>query len=152
MSPGRKGLPGPKGRLGPQGSAGVLAFTQWTLPGGGVVGPSAIPFNSDISGGGGVGGTGQGVSSFLLQPGIYQVQFYAKDVNPAGCASVSTHLDNATLATWPCPATDGATLYGGTIIGVQIVQVVIPNQTLTFISNGQWGYSAGATLILSRWQ
>ena len=45
-----------------------------------------------------------------------------------------------------------ATLFGGTIIGVQLVQVSTPNQTLTFVSNGQWGYQAGATLILSRLQ
>jgi hypothetical protein len=58
-------------------------------------------------------------------------------------------LDTSVLANWPCPAVDGATLYGGTIIGVQLVQVSAPNQTLTFLSDGQWLYQAGATLILS---
>jgi hypothetical protein len=60
------------------------------------------------------------------------------------------HLDNSILATWPCPAADVANLFGGTIIGVQLVQVSIPNQTLTFLSNCL--YSSGATLILTRLQ
>ena len=82
---GQTGPQGPQGLQGLQGTpgtagAGALPFTVWKL----VLQPyaegSQLSFTSLISGGAGVGSSGTGVTSFLLQPGIYQVQFFAPEV------------------------------------------------------------------------
>jgi len=72
---GSAGAPGPQGPAGAQGPAGVLAFSEYACNG------SVAP-NSDIlfvatgntSGGAGVGGN-VATTSFILQEGIYQIQF-----------------------------------------------------------------------------
>jgi hypothetical protein len=77
------------------------------------------------------------VGSFVLQPGIYQVQFLAPLVY--GCGELLTlSLDQNQVAQWypsslnnptnGCP--DGAFVFEGIIVGLVTVQVQGQNQTL----------------------
>jgi hypothetical protein len=95
---GLTGATGPAGANGTNGTNGVIAFTEWRVSGSAFGAGNMLIFDSDFSGGGGVGGSGTGVSAFLLQSGIYQVQFYAQNV--LGCAGVSVNLDLAPQDFW----------------------------------------------------
>jgi hypothetical protein len=132
---------------------------------------NAITFTSIVSGGGGVGGSGSGVSSFLLQPGIYQVQFFATNV--FGCtALVQVGLGSSqVVAQWfplpgplsSCDPTKPSN--SGNIVEVLFLQVSSPNQLLGFFcfsitagtncldfSGKGANFSQGATLILTQLQ
>lgn len=145
------GPAGPTGPQGPAGAGGVAAFTQFTLSTPTACCSAPINFTSNISGGGGIGGSGQ-LSSFVLQPGIYQVQLFANVVT--GCGVVNVMLDNAPVAQLVMgsfcqfPAVS-------TISSVQLVTVSSPNQVLGFVvpsGSGSVGFDDGGTLILTKLQ
>ena len=143
---------GPAGPTGPQGPAGgASAFTQFTLSTPTACCSAPINFTSSISGGGGIGGSGQ-LSSFVLQPGIYQVQFFANVVT--GCGVMNVLLDNAPVVQWVmgsfCQFPPVST-----ISAVQLVTVSSPNQVLGFMvpsASGSVGFDDGGTLILTKLQ
>jgi hypothetical protein len=140
------------GPAGPQGPAGVSAFTQFTASNGTTLCcGAATSFSSGISGGGGVGGSGV-LSSFVLQPGVYQVQFFANLVT--GCGAMSVLLDGSQLAQWVAGSFCGFNPVS-TIGAAQLVAVSGPNQVLSFVvpaGNGSLGFDNGATLILTKLQ
>jgi hypothetical protein len=88
----------------------------------------------------GIGVTGSGsLSSFILQPGIYQVQFYATVA--AGCGVVTPTLNNApVLPTWGFPTGIGCfdvlSEAPGAFEGGVLVQVSSPNSVLQFLIQG----------------
>jgi hypothetical protein len=140
---GPTGPQGPIGQTGAQGPAGgTLAFTQFVGAGGSsanVGSPLPLLFTSTVSSGGGVGGSGS-LSSFILQPGIYKIQFYGR---VDGCGFVQATLNTVPQTTW------GAPCLASPILGIiypsdLLVQVSSMNSVLQFsIQAGQTCTSLG---------
>jgi hypothetical protein len=114
-----------------------------------------LNFSSIVSGAGGVGSTSGTASRFVLQPGLYQIQFFANAVISCNNA-LDVDLNATTLVVeWfpvtfntQCPLT-------GTMSEYQLLQVSSPNQTLEFVASSfsqNVNFSQGATLILTQLQ
>src|SRR5262249_48042690 len=153
--PGSAGPTGATGPQGPAGPAGVLAFMQCflTVP--------VIPFNFNCSSGDVAsilsdGGAGTSSGSFKMQPGTYQVQFYAGSV--LGCGGVFPTIDNIGVGvTWLSSGVIRLPLCApppplGIIAGAVIMQFS-SNQILRFdVTPQPTSFPIGATLIFTKLQ
>jgi hypothetical protein len=143
---GASGPPGPQGATGPQGPAGaVLGFSEYSCDGA-VLHHNAPSFTFD----GNSGGTGAGgnstvpVTSFVLQPGLYQFslktvgEFFSDTLNGTpfiGQGALSMMLDNTFVTNFSMVGrtTSGEVAAGR---GSKIVNVAGSNQTVSFTFNG----------------
>jgi hypothetical protein len=134
-------------------AGGVLNLPEWVLNQQGRF-PDGfnLAFTSNIGVGSGVGGSGGFVSSFLLQPGIYQAQFSAHVFNCLG-ALLALELDGTPVASMfpstvgPACTTPNDPSNFGIIAESVILQVSSPNQTLTVTVQG--GGLTGSSLIFA---
>jgi len=119
----------------------VLAFSEYGCNDETVLVHNSLFFTFDgNSGGGGVGGNSGPVTSLILQPGIYQVQFKGlaslstdgSTFGAAGQMAVSITLDNVLVDTFLLNTPPGGPGMAG---GSKIVKVASPNQTLGFTTN-----------------
>src|SRR5262249_44422590 len=137
------GLTGLQGPAGAQGPAGVLAFSEYSCRTGDS-GNAVVPVNTDFlftptgnSGGGGVGGNAV-TSSFLLQPGIYQIQFAtsALPVDSSGAqaigqASIAVVTNGSVLMEFLLTGREQSADFFAFASGSKLLSAG-PNQTLSF--------------------
>jgi hypothetical protein len=139
-------------------NTGVLGFMQCFLVGTGTPPFTPLPFN--CRGGASIlsdGGAGTSSGSFLMQPGTYQVQFYA---NVSGCGGVA-----AIILPSPFPVEGGTWLSSSSsqcgslgIVASALIMQFGPNQVLRFLNfeaPGNIGVvtsPTGATLIITKLQ
>jgi hypothetical protein len=137
----------------------------WQTPG--ITAGPVVTFDSVASFGGGVGGSGQGWSSFILQPGTYQMQFLADSVQGCGIYFLP-FLDNSPVMAWYPSAFNPGSCTGpnlqtveGSMVGFAILQVGISNsrleiRTISCCSSGGYpniSFNTGpAYLILTQLQ
>jgi hypothetical protein len=140
---GATGATGPAGPAGPAGAGGAFAGADYQCASNQVVSPqSPFTFQPSLSGvsfGSGFGVTGPQFSSFVLPPGIYQINLsgsFQTSPSAGGGVAVAALLDQgagATLAafSWQSDPVLPDSFQGGD----RLVNVAAPNSVLTIINN-----------------
>jgi len=151
------GAPGPQGPAGPGGGLGVLRCF-WGANLVGIISTSTCAVDgSNTTFATLTGGVG---NSFLIQAGVYQVEFYVQ--RTLGCVSIQVNLDNVLQDEWfssACFGTSSAnTIIGGVIAESRIMGIGLANQTLSFLACGGGcdsrigQFNVGPTMIITKLQ
>lgn len=140
---GLTGLPGPQGPAGQQGPAGVLAFSEYSCDGN-------IPARGNVnftptgaSGGGGVGGNAIAYS-FVLQPGIYQIDIKTQailldidNIRQSGQGQITALADGLSgLTAFVLTGAESSNKFPASTGGSKLLNVTGQNHTLSFIVEG----------------
>jgi hypothetical protein len=140
--PGAIGLTGPQGPAGAPVPAGVLRFTEYRCDASGL--NTNLMFIPSVTGGGGVGGNTR-TSSFLLQQGVYHIEFSAQaklldgQLQPAtGQAVIDVTTNGFFLADFFLTGSETSTSFFAAGSGSKLLAAG-PNQTLSFIFGGTFG-------------